>query len=281
VQASIPGQPYANMPLLAAGDSGAGVQQAQQLLNREGALLADDGKFGPATATAVRACQSRHGLKVTGMLDRATWTTILAIPDPCPAIDIRAASFIAQEEVGSLELYNEQYTWPHWPGGQSGVTIGVGYDLRFVVSLQGDWGSHLDDGRLAMLNAWVGQPGSDDAIAALAGISVSWQSAWMVFTSRTLPRVLTQAHGAFPGMDKLPLLSAGALVSLVYNRGPGMAGPSRLEMREIRNALGAGQPGEVPEYIRAMIRLWPNSRDLRDRRRKEADLFEQGLAEAR
>ena len=213
------------------------------------------------------------------MLDRATWTTLLAIPEPCPGIDIRAVSFIAQEEVSSPELYREQYAWPNWPGGQSGVTIGIGYDLRFVASLQSDWGGQLDEGSLSLLNAWVGRPGSDEAIAALADIAVSWQAAWSVFTSRTLPSVLTQSRGAFPGMDRLPPLSAGALVSLVYNRGPGMAGPSRLEMREIRDALAAGQPAEVPACIRAMVRLWPNSRDLRDRRKREADLFEQGLTE--
>lgn len=138
-------------------------------------------------------------------------------------MDIRAASFIAQEEVSSPELYNEQYAWPNWPAGERGVTIGIGYDLRFAASFQNDWDGQLNDGSLVMLNAWVGQPGSDDAVAALAGITVSWQAAWTVFTSRTLPRVLPQARGAFPGMDKLPLLSAGALVSLVYNRGPGMA----------------------------------------------------------
>jgi GH24 family phage-related lysozyme (muramidase) len=93
--------------------------------------------------------------------------------------------------------------------------------------------------------------------------------------------VAAQARGTFPGMDKLPLLSAGALVSLVYNRGPSTVGPSRLEMREIRSALGSGDVAEIPGYIRAMVRLWPNSRDLQDRRRKEADLFEQGLTEAR
>jgi hypothetical protein len=281
VQQLVSSQFYSEMPLLAAGDSGPDVQRAQRLLNREGALLADDGQFGPATCSAIRACQNRHGLKVTGVLDRTTWATLLTISEPCPAIDIRAVSFIAQQEVSSPELYTDQYAWPNWPGGQSGVTIGIGYDLRFVGSLQSDWGGQLDEGSLARLNAWVGQLGSDDAVAALPGITVPWQSAWSVFTSRTLPGVLTQAVGAFPGMDKLASLSAGALVSLVYNRGPGMAGPSRLEMREIRDALKAGQPMEVPGYIRAMVRLWPNSRDLRDRRRKEADLFEQGLTEAR
>lgn len=221
MQQPVSSQPSADMPLLAAGDSGSEVQLAQRMLNREGALLADDGKFGPSTASAVRACQSRHGLKVTGILDRATWATLLAIPEPCPGIDVRAIGFIAQQEISNPELYSDQYAWPRWPGGQSGVTIGIGYDLRFAGNLQADWGGELDDGSLAMLDAWVGQPGSDDAVAALAGIAVSWQSAWAVFTSRTLPRVLTQTRGAFPGMDKLPLLSAGALVSLVYNVGPG------------------------------------------------------------
>ncbi|MGH7152681.1 MAG: peptidoglycan-binding domain-containing protein, partial [Acetobacteraceae bacterium] len=40
--------------ILALGQSGTDVRRAQELLNRDGALLTVDGQFGPATESAVK-----------------------------------------------------------------------------------------------------------------------------------------------------------------------------------------------------------------------------------
>lgn len=98
MQQSFSSQPHPAMPLLAAGDSGPDVQRVQQLLNREGALLADDGQFGPATASAVRACQSRHGLKVTGMLDPGPGRHVLPFRNPAPVwTSVRPVSLLRKK----------------------------------------------------------------------------------------------------------------------------------------------------------------------------------------
>jgi hypothetical protein len=65
----------------------------------------------------------------------------------------------------------------------------------------------------------------------------------------------------------------GALTSLIYNRGPGMAGDDRSEMREIRDAMQRCDFLVVADYIRSMERLWPKVPGLRLRRRWEADTF--------
>jgi peptidoglycan DL-endopeptidase CwlO len=48
------------------------VKSAQDALNKSGASLAVDGKYGPKTKAAIQAFQQGHGLKATGKLDKAT-----------------------------------------------------------------------------------------------------------------------------------------------------------------------------------------------------------------
>ncbi|HUC60324.1 MAG TPA: peptidoglycan-binding domain-containing protein [Alphaproteobacteria bacterium] len=48
------------------------VKKAQEALNKGGAKLAVDGKYGPKTKAAIMAFQKEHGLKANGHLDKAT-----------------------------------------------------------------------------------------------------------------------------------------------------------------------------------------------------------------
>jgi GH24 family phage-related lysozyme (muramidase) len=75
----------------------------------------------------------------------------------------------------------------------------------------------------------------------------------------------------------LPGDCAAALVSLVFNRGSSLSGERRKEMAEIQLLLGGKKYSEIPKQLRAMTRLWPNSKGLRRRREEEAELFEGGL----
>src|SRR2546421_4292710 len=131
-----------------------------------------------------------------------------------------------------------------WPGESSGITIGLGYDLGFA--------SEFSDIKVKR----------DDAID--------------VFKNRTLPLYRARTEKAFPGVDQLPANPQGALVSLVFNRGPGMDGDRRKEMRAVRDAVAAGDLQEIADQIRAMKHLWdPNKMDgLLKRPDAEADLVE-------
>jgi hypothetical protein len=255
----------------------------QELLNRGGALLDTDGLFGKATKAAVQEFQSRVDLPVTGVANAATWAALRKLKEPSRSIPCKAVTFICREEVGSRKYYDTKCACPIRPGFESGVTIGVGYDLGYQTEFERDWGKVLTAEHLAALRPWLGKKGkvADPAIPLLAHVVIPWEAAWSVFLKRTLPQEIARTRKAFKRPRKMSALSFGALVSLIYNRGTGMKDPptepgKRLEMREIRDALAVGDLGAVPAALRRMKRHWPGTA-LADRREREAQLFEEGM----
>ena len=170
-----------------------------------------------------------------------------------------------------------------WPGGASGITIGYGYDLgqvkveRFVA----DWGELLPVAQVKRLKAAIGLQGAKAQAAAsgLADIVIKEDVSLKVFLSRTIPEYQRQTEAAFPGLAKLAPDAQGALVSLVYNRGPSMTGDRRKEMRAIRDAVAQGDLKEIASQLRAMKRLWRGQGlpGLLKRRDAEAALVESCL----
>lgn len=272
-------------PTLRRGDRGPDVARAQDLLNRAGAILDADGDYGAATARAVREFRAAGGLDDGDTVDAPVWQALEALPEPCADIPCAAVAFIAREEVGGRDYYDKRAIHPEWPGGVSGVTIGVGYDLGYQHAFATDWAGLLPPADIAALLPWVGVTGAaaQAAIAQLAGIAIPWQSAWHGYIRRTLPQEVARTRLAFiPAAARtLPPLCLGVLVSLVYNRGAAMDDPpgsdSRREMRAIRDAIAAGQYDEVPAALLSMRRLWPAGNGLIGRREREAALFRLGL----
>jgi peptidoglycan hydrolase-like protein with peptidoglycan-binding domain len=269
-------------------DNNPSVAVAQDLLNRDGALVDTDGQFGPGTARAVREFQANHGiLPVTGVIDGVTWAQLRQLPEPSPDIPTRGVTFIAKAEVGSRAEYDTLCARPTWPQGESGITIGVGYDLGYEgKTFEADWGAILTPAQMTALRPWVGIQGAQAQAgkAALVAITIPWYAAWLVFIRQSLPSYIQQTRTAFPGSGGLPPLSFGMLVSLVYNRGTSMTDKppgsgNRQEMRDIRDAIANGSFANVPNLFRAMERLWPNAAGLRLRRDQEADLFAEGLGQ--
>lgn len=272
-------------PILARGDNGPDVALAQDLLNRAGALLEPDGDFGPATARAVAEFRAASALLPTGLIDAAAWALLRALPEPSPDIPTLAVSFIAREECGGRDWYDRNAIHPEWPGGASGVTIGVGYDLGYQADFVRDWQDLLTQSDLAALTPCLGLTGAAarDAIPRLAHVSIPWSAAWQGYVRRTLPAEVARTRATFrpPPGKPLPPLAFGILVSLVYNRGAGMADPpnsdSRREMRDIRDAVAAGDFARVPDSLLSMRRLWPPGNGLIGRREREAALFRGAL----
>ena len=163
------------------------------------------------------------------------------MPDLTPA----AAKLILDYEVGGGQKYYEKkLLHPTWPGGQSGVTIGVGYDLGYNSETQfhADWGTRLAPADYSRLKGCLGAKASaaSGLIAGVKNITVPWSAASAVFFALTVPRFYREASAAFPGLEKLPGDAQGALVSLVFNRGASMKGESRKEMRAIRDLVPKG-----------------------------------------
>ena len=137
----------------------------------------------------------------------------------------------------------------------------------------------MSSDEIERLKAVIGLSG--DAARRRAGefrdIRIKEADAEQVFKERTLPDYSEQTEQAFPGVDKLPPKVQGALVSLVFNRGPGMDGDRRREMRAIRDAVAEGDLQKIADQLREMKRLWPNTLGLRRRRDAEADFVESAI----
>ena len=167
-----------------------------------------------------------------------------------------------------------------WPGGDSGITIGVGYDLGFATAdqFEEDWSPFLSSDEINRLKDVIGLAGENarERAGEFRDIEIKRADAEQVFKERTLPLYSQKTEDAFPGLDQLPANVQGALVSLVFNRGTKMDGDSRREMRAVQEAVAAGDLQEIANQIRAMKRLWvgKNLDGLLKRRDAEADLVE-------
>ena len=170
-----------------------------------------------------------------------------------------------------------------WPGGGSGITLGIGYDIGFVTpeQLETDWSPFLSSDEIDRLKTAIGLTGgsAQQRASQFRDITVTREQAVEVFKNRTLPLHSKRTEDAFPGVDQLPPDAQGALVSLVFNRGPSMAGDGRSEMRAVRDAVAQGDLREIAKQIRAMKRIWVGQGldGLLKRRDAEADLVESAI----
>lgn len=171
-----------------------------------------------------------------------------------------------------------------WPGGSSGITIGIGYDLGYVTvdQFESDWGDFLSTSHLQRLKAAVGLRGikARNRAQEFSDIVIKRAESEKVFLDRTIPLYVFKAQQAFPGIEMLPVDAQGALVSLVYNRGTSMVDNSpedrRREMRAVRDAVARQDFREIAIQLRSMKRLWvgKNLDGLLKRRDAEAELVE-------
>jgi GH24 family phage-related lysozyme (muramidase) len=175
---------------------------------------------------------------------------------------------------------------PYVPAGDqsSGITIGYGYDLgqQTTSSAREVLAKYYSNNQVERLLTAIGKKG-DQARAIVHGLShiiISKDNALdmaMLLKQRYCQKVVD----AYPQAINLPPDSAGAMLSLIYNRGPSLALPkpndpidSRREMREIRDDFSAGNLRKIPGRLRSMKRLWANQRGLIKRREGEAQLIE-------
>lgn len=244
------------MPELISTDSR--IRRIQRALHLE-----PDGVLGPDTLTALEA---RLGIEDKGKLVSLTCSR--------SSLDELVAF-----EVTSAAAYEKKYRKPVWPGGESGVTIGIGYDLGQVSkkSIEADWGPVLDAPVLQSLMVAQGVKGevAKQLAQSLSSVSIPFDVACRVFYTRTLPEYAAKVRACYPGGEKLPADAQGMLLSLVYNRGTSFKGPTRTEMAAIAPLVrgGVSKLGEIAAQFESMVRLWPTVRGLRDRREREAELI--------
>jgi hypothetical protein len=201
-----------------------------------------------------------------------------------------AVNLIVASEVSSKETYIAKFQRPEWPpGGNSGITVGIGYDLGYATpaGILADWKDYLAPNIIRAMQGVAGLKGQA-AHNALAGartqILVPWEAAMAVFIRHDMPKWEAIVLKAIPGSEQLPAGCFGVLASIAYNRGASFSKPGDryTEMRNIRMHVVSGMWDKVPDDIRSMKRLWtkPSERGLLTRREAEAALWEHSLAAA-
>ena len=149
----------------------------------------------------------------------------------------RSLKLIFDFEVGGGEnYYNKFLKNPTWPGEQSGVTIGVGYDTGYVnkTEFSNDW-KDLPKETFDRLYRVVGVKGyqAKELARRLKDITISWELSVKVFMNKTVKKFYDITRNTFPNFDKLPEDAKGGLVSLVFNRGAALEGDRRREIKQI------------------------------------------------
>ena len=258
------------------------------------AAIADPAGASSMSAQEVaeaRGWRERDDATTRGATDKAPATMskaeLAAIPKEKIAalISDETHALVLAAEIGSKSEYDRKYKHPEWPGGDSGVTIGFGSDLGYFDEngMSAAWSGLVADTDYKRLDRCVGLKGAPakGALANVTDIVVPWDLAEKSYRRHTVEEYGREVIGAFPNAMLLHPHSFGALYSLVYNRGSGMSGDKRQEMRNIRDHMAARRFGKVPDEFRAMKKLWVGKfAGLVKRREDEAKLFEKGLLAA-
>jgi GH24 family phage-related lysozyme (muramidase) len=172
---------------------------------------------------------------------------------------------------------------------QSGITIGIGYDLGQVAvdDFVDDWSKYIHPFVIETLSPVTGLQGSAarDKLKDVQIVDIKWPDAYKQFIETTLPLFTAETERFCQNVAALSDDSRGALVSLILNRGSAKTlrndpNDRRKEMRTIAMLMNEQRYSEIPAQFIAMQRLWENNNDARGlltRRVAEAQLFQLGL----
>ncbi|TCP88651.1 phage lysozyme-like predicted toxin, partial [Cricetibacter osteomyelitidis] len=192
--------------------------------------------------------------------------------------------YIVSKDTLEFILQTEGYEkYPYVPGADSGITIGYGYDLgqqnrsQIAEDLSGLYST--DEIKLLQSVSGLKAQKAKSALPIVSKIATSKETA-IKLSAISKARYAQSTFDIWPEVIKLHPHCQGALLSIVYNRGNGLKGERRIEMRNIQNHLKSENYEQIPEEIVGMKRLWlnnPDTRGLLIRRDKEAMFFKQGL----
>lgn len=199
-------------------------------------------------------------------------------------ISKKSIELIIQHEVGGREVYTRKYQKPIWAGGESGLTVGIGYDLGYVTEKQffADW-KGLNLNFLNALKRFCGIKG-EVVKTMLRGevlnVIIPYNMAYDVFVKKSIPKYYAMTKKIYPQLDELNEDTRGALVSMVYNRGAKLDGESRKEMKAIVDLVAKKDYEGIAEMIEKSKRLWEGKGldGLVIRRESEADLVRDSMA---
>lgn len=204
------------------------------------------------------------------------------------AIDLMVQEEVGAEYPGDTRYYNKFLIHPTWPGGDSGVTIGIGYDLGYasVTQIKADWGDKVNGNHLVQLISaagFKGQMAKKQIGPLMRQVTIPYDVALQVFISRSIPAAYKQALEVYPGLDKLNADTIGAIVSLVYNRGNKLTGPNREGMAALVPLIAKADYMGIAQTIEGMKHIWEGGTKsddgLVDRRVLEANLVRKSISD--
>lgn len=198
-------------------------------------------------------------------------------------ISKKSIEMIIQHEVGGRAVYEKRYQKPIWAGGDSGLTIGLGYDIGYVKEAQlfSDW-QGLNLNFLNALKRFCGVKGEVVKTmmrGEVLNVIIPYNIAYEVFVKKSIPKYYAMTKKIYPQLDELNDDTRGALVSMVYNRGAKIDGDSRKEMKAIVDLVAKKDYDGIAEQIEQSKRLWEhkNLDGLVLRREAEADLIRDSI----
>lgn len=174
----------------------------------------------------------------------------------------KALALILEYEVGGGKSYYEKYlAKPTWPGGASGMTLGIGVDCGYYTPSELEKiFNFLPRKQLDIVKAASGKKGQAGkeytAQHKNSGIVITWDQALNIFNNLIWTKFSRLAERAFPHLDKLCDNAYGAIVSLVFNRGSSLVGDSRREMREIKDLIPKKDYRSIALEFQKMKRVW-------------------------
>ena len=198
-------------------------------------------------------------------------------------ISRKSVDLIIQQEIGGRAVYEKKYNKPTWAGGQSGCTIGIGYDIGYCTekTLFTDW-KDLNLNYLNALKRFCGIKGEVVKTmmkGEILNVRIPYNIAYDVFVKVSIPRYFNMTKLIYPQLETLNEDTQGALVSMVYNRGMKLEGDSRVEMKAIVDLVAKQDYHGIAEEIEKSKRLWEGKGldGLVLRREAEADLVRDSI----
>ena len=178
---------------------------------------------------------------------------------------------------------------PYWPGGRSGITIGVGWDLgqHSEAEFRKEWQS-LDAGSITRLSVAARKTGpSAQALKQeVRTVVIPEDISRAVLRGSLRQREYPETLRLLPGTDRLPTEFQVVLISVVFNRGSKLghdpdwrmakALDKRWEMRKLQGDVERGDLFAIYIRLGTMKRLWENDanqRGLPIRRKDEQHLI--------
>ena len=199
-------------------------------------------------------------------------------------ISRKSIDMIIQFEVGGRSYYDKALQKITWPGGESGATLGIGYDVGYENMAQfiKDWGNNLSADNIKIIKPLIGIKGEkvkDLLKGDILNIRIPYNIAYDVFVKNDVPRYFAMTKKIYPQLEQLNEDTQGALVSMVFNRGTVLTGDSRTEMRAIVDLVAKKDYEGIAEEIEKSKRLWEHRGldGLVIRREAEADMIRNSI----